>query len=82
MTAISFHATLHGFWMGQGTGTAVLEANLLQQLAAMREAVLFKVFLDLWKAYNDLDRERALDLFNCTGSVPGRFEFFGRTGTD
>ena len=28
----------------------------------MSEAVLFEVFLDLWKAYKVLDRERDLDL--------------------
>ena len=28
----------------------------------MREAVLFEVFLDIRKAYDALDRERALDL--------------------
>ena len=49
-TANYFHDTLHGFWEGRGTSTAALEENLLQQLTTMREAVLFKVFLDLWKA--------------------------------
>ena len=36
-TGITFHDVLHGFREGHGTGTATLEANLLQQLAAMRE---------------------------------------------
>ena len=39
-TAITYHDFLHGFWAGRGTGTATLEAELLQQLAAMREEVL------------------------------------------
>ena len=34
---IKFHDALHGFREGRGTGTATLEAKLLQQLAAMRE---------------------------------------------
>ena len=38
--------------MGRGTGTAALEAKVLQKLTVMREAVLSEVFLDLWKAYN------------------------------
>ena len=38
--------------MGWGTGTAALEAKVLQKLTVMREAVLSEVFLDLWKAYN------------------------------
>ena len=36
-TAITFHDGLHGFREGRGTGTATIEAKLLQQLAAMRE---------------------------------------------
>ena len=32
---------------GPGVGTAALKAKLIQQLMAMREAVLFEVFLDL-----------------------------------
>ena len=35
--SITFHHALHGFRSGRGTGTATLEAKLLQQLAALRE---------------------------------------------
>ena len=35
-SSITFHEVLHGFWAGRGTGTATLEAKLIQQLAAMR----------------------------------------------
>ena len=49
-SAIKFHDSLQGFVMGRGTGTAALEANLLHQITAMREVVLFKVLLDLHKA--------------------------------
>ena len=38
-SSITFHNVLHGFWASCGTGTATLEAKLLQQLAAMREEV-------------------------------------------
>ena len=38
-SSITFHDVLHGFLAGRGTGTATLEAKLLQQLAAMREEV-------------------------------------------
>ena len=55
MAAITHHNALHRFQAGRGTGTAVLEAKLIEQLTAMREAVLFKVFLDLQKAYDALD---------------------------
>ena len=36
-SSITYHDALHGFRAGRGTGTATLEAKLLQQLAAMRE---------------------------------------------
>ena len=42
-SSITFHGVLHGFRAGRGTGTATLEAKLLQQLAAMREEVLYMI---------------------------------------
>ena len=48
--AISFHDTLHGFRAGGGTGTATLNVKILKQFKAMRETVLFEVFLDIRKA--------------------------------
>ena len=62
-SAIAYHDALHGFRADCGTGTATLEAKLLQQLADMREEVLYVIFLDLTKAYNALDRSRSLYRF-------------------
>ena len=59
--SITFHDFLHGFRAGRGTGTATLEANLLQQLAASGEEVLYVIFLDLHKAYDTLDSSRCLE---------------------
>ena len=53
---------MHGFGLGLGTGTASLEANLLQTLRSMREASLYKVFIDLQKAYDALDWEICLNI--------------------
>ena len=39
-SSITYHDALDSFRAGRGTGTATLEAKLLQQLAAMREEVL------------------------------------------
>ena len=61
-SSITFHDVLHGFRAGHGTGTATLEAKLIQQLAAMREEVLYVIFLDLTKAYDALDRSRCLGI--------------------
>ena len=56
--SITYHDFLHGFGSGRGTGTATLEAKLLLKLAALREEVLYVIFLELHKAYNDLDRSK------------------------
>ena len=54
--SFTFHDLLHGVRAGRGTGTVTLEAKLFQQLAALREEVLYAIFLDLHKAYDALDR--------------------------
>ena len=66
-TGIKLHDVLHGFQEGRGTGTATLEDKLLQQLAAMREEVLYVIFLDLTKAYDALDRSRSLEILKGYG---------------
>ena len=68
-TGITYHDALHGFREGRGTGTATLEAKLLQQLAAMREEVLYVILLDLTKAYDALDRSRSLEILKGYGVV-------------
>ena len=60
--SITFHIFIHGFWAGRGTGTANLEAKLLQQIATLREEVIYVSILDLHKAYDTLDRCRYLDI--------------------
>ena len=79
-TAITYHDILHGFRAGRGTGTATLEAKLLQQLAAMREKVLYVIFLDLTKAYDALDRSRSLEILEGCGVGHKRDGFCGHTG--
>ena len=59
------------FREGCSTGTATLKALLLQQLAAMREEVLYVIFLNLTKAYDALDRSRSLEILKEYG-VGGR----------
>ena len=66
-SSITFHDVLHGFRAGRGTGTAPLEAKLLQQLAAMRDEVLYVIFLDMTKACDALDRSRSLEILKGYG---------------
>ena len=51
-------------------GTASLEAKLLQQITSTREAVLYKIFLELQKDYDALDRNRCLNILEGYGVVP------------
>ena len=60
--SITYYNAFHGFRAGRGTVTATLEAKLLQQLAALREEVLYEIFLDLTNAYDTLDRSRCLEI--------------------
>ena len=47
---------LHGYRVGQGTGTATLEANLDQHLSGLAHKLLFQVFLDIRKEYDSMYR--------------------------
>ena len=49
--SIAYHNFLHGLRAGCGTDNTTLKAKLLLQLAAMREEVLYVIFLYLHKAY-------------------------------
>jgi exonuclease III len=68
--AVRFHDSLHGFTLNRGTGTAMIEAKLQQELANIRQQPLFQVFLDLKKAYDSLDRDRALNTLRNYGMGP------------
>ena len=68
--SITYHDALHGFRAGRGTGTATLEAKLLQQLADLREEVIYVIFLDLTKAYEAFDRSRCLETLEGYGVGP------------
>ena len=68
--SIIFHVFLHIFRSGCGTGTATLKVKLFQQLAALREEILYVIFLDLHKAYDALDRYRCLEILKGYFMVP------------
>ena len=50
-SSITYNNFIHGSRAGRGTGTATLKVKLLQQLAAMREKVLYLIFLELQNVY-------------------------------
>jgi hypothetical protein len=49
LNAIKLHDSLHSCPDSYGTGTAIIEAKLAQQLSYIG------VFLDLWKAFDAMD---------------------------
>ena len=59
--SVVLNEALQGFREGRGMGTATLEANMAQQLAGLAHEPIFQVLLDVWKAYDLLDRERCLE---------------------
>ena len=71
--SITFHDFLYRFWAGRGTATATLEVKMLQQLAALREEVLYVIFMDPHKVYGALDRPICLDILEGYGVGPRAF---------
>ena len=53
--------------MVMGWETISLEAKMSRKLEAMREDILYKIFLYLYKAYNALDREICLGILEGYG---------------
>ena len=51
-SSIVLHDGLHNFIQGRGTGTAIMEAKLEQQLAGIVHDPLSQVFLDVREALN------------------------------
>jgi hypothetical protein len=64
---VKFHDAVHGFRVGRGTGTAIIEAKLRMQLAQRSTKPYYMVFLDLKKAYDTLDRNRTLQILEGYG---------------
>jgi len=76
--AVKFHDCLHGCIFGCGTGTATIESKLVQQLAGADFAPLFKLHLDLKKAFDTMDREKALEIFAAYGMGPRLIELLSQ----
>ena len=51
---------LHRFRAGRGTGTAIIELKLAQELSGIDQETLFLILLDLMKAYDNVDRDQLL----------------------
>ena len=58
--SVCLHDILHGFHEGRGTGMAILELNLVQELSSIYQAPHFLVLLDIQKSYGTVNWCRLL----------------------
>ena len=64
---IKFHDALHGSVFRRGTGTAIIEAKLVQQYFYREQTPLYGIFIDLRKAFDAVDRDRCLEILEKYG---------------
>jgi hypothetical protein len=70
LDAIKLHDSLHGCCSNRGTGIAIIEAKLAQQLLLLELKPFYGVFLDLWKAFDAMDRDQCIMLLEGYGAGP------------
>jgi hypothetical protein len=70
LDAIKLHDSLHGCCSERLTGTTIIEVKLAQQLLYLKLKPFYGVFLDLWKAFNAMDREQSIMLLEGYGARP------------
>ena len=68
--SIQFHDVLHGLWSGRGTGIAILEMNLAQDIAIVDHDPHFLILLNIRKTYDTVDGERLIQTLEGYGAVP------------
>jgi hypothetical protein len=70
LDAIKLHDSLHGCRSKHRTGTTIIEVKLAQQLSYLKLKPFYGVFLDLWKAFNAMDREGSIMVLEGYGAGP------------
>jgi len=72
------HDCLNGFRSSRGTDTAIIEAKLIQQLAAIAGDALFECFVDLCHALDSVDHEEGLAILEDRGAGPNLLRLLHR----
>jgi hypothetical protein len=62
LSVIELHNCLQGRLLRRGTGTAIMEVKMQQQLAWVDQVPLYQIYLALRKAYDTLERGRCLKI--------------------
>jgi hypothetical protein len=70
LEVIALHNSLHGCRNGRGTGTAVIEAKLTQQLVHIKQAPFYGVLINLKKSFYAMDQEWCLLILEGHGVGP------------
>ncbi len=70
LDAFDLHDSLHCCRNNHGTGTAIIEAKLAQQLSYFELKPFYGVFLDLRKAFDTMDREQCILILKGYGAGP------------
>ena len=65
--AIMLQYVLHWLQSNRGTGTALLEAQILQKLSIIHKEVMYEIFLHIHEAYDAMYREQCLDILEGCG---------------
>ncbi len=81
LSVIELHDCLHGRLLRRGTGTAIMEVKLQQQLVWVDQQPLYQIYLDLRKAYDALDWERCLEILAGYGVGPNLLRLQKKSGT-
>ena len=53
--SVRLHGDLHRFHAGRGTGTAILELKMAQELESMDQETVLLFVIDMQKAYDTVD---------------------------
>jgi hypothetical protein len=70
LDSIQLHDSLHSCQHKRRMGNAIIRAKLAQQLSYLEMQPFYRVFLDLRKAFDAIDREQCIMILEGYGAGP------------